>query len=698
MNKFLLASLLASFSLASNADELKGRALPLQAAKTQPARVASMAGGPQLVAARIVPSTETDASWILQYGERVDVFSEDFSKMEKGSLGNPATSVEITMANPEYPWTNLDPKYTDQPGWGAGGAYPAGGMVSLFDEEDLDDYAHINTPMLDLHENDGVAVLEFKARTYKKNNTSLIIEAAETYNMSPTWKILEQNYSDFEVTPEWKTYQFYFRGCESYTLFNIVPQESPAIYIDDLKVFQIKAHVGFPQVLPHSDYTSESFTANWSAVPGADHYLLSVKKFNEEMEDWEEFIDEAQVDGTSFVVPEIESGATYAYTVYAVKGEYTSLPSDEVIVFDLAAPVMGDTKLTDDGYHAQWSAVPSAERYNYWAMNERVAKQDGTFKVTKMDFDEVKLPDGSEPYMQLGDEPNCYGDTYIFGEDQAGWHVTNYMPYVGGFIALDAYFYIYQSDQSGMISPALDFSKDNGRIDLSMRLMGELVNWWDEAGTKHQDVVQCAVALFNYDEVEGDYSQAELVYPGTVGEDWGTFTAKLTKGTKNSKVGIFAVTMPGNLYVDDLLITQQYNAGDVLREPFYFGRYLEGTEVDVTIPERVRFQHLYHKVSAIKSDSYFTYDDICESRFSDECLVEAAETGISTPTTRKPFVMFSNGNLDIQNPAGEKVEVYTVDGRLIASDATANEHLTMPVAMGGTYVVRIGKQSIKVQL
>ena len=698
MNKFLLASLLASFSLASNADGLKTRTLPLQAAIQNPFRAAAAKGGPQLVAARIVPSAETDASWVLEYGERVDVFTEDFSKMDKGTLGDPAVGVDITIPNPPYPWTNLNPEYTDQPGWGAGGAYPAGGMISIFDEEGLDDYAHINTPMLDLHNYDGIAVLEFKARTYKKNNSTLTIEAAETYNMSPTWKILEQFYQGFDITPEWQTYQLFFRGCESYTIFNLVPEKSPAIYIDDLKVFQVKPYIGLPQSLPHTDYTGSSFTANWKAVPEADHYLVTVKVYNEEMEEWEEFIDEARADGTSFVVPEIKSGATYSYTVYAVKGEHVSLPSDEVIVFDLEAPVMGGTELTDDGYHAQWSEVPSAERYNYWAMNDRVAKEDGLFKVTKMDFDNVLLPNGDEPYLNLGDEPNCYDDTYILGEDQAGWHVTNYMPYVGGFIALDAYFYIYQNDQSGMISPAMDFSKNNGQIDLSMRLMGELVNWWDQDNQRHQDVVQCAVALFNYDEAQGDYSQAELVYPGTIGEDWGTFTARLTKGTKNSKVGIFAVTMPGNLYVDDLLITQQYKAGDVLREPFYFGRYLEGTEADITIPERVRFQHLYHKVSAVKTDAIFNLGEQRESRFSDECLVEAAETGITTPTTRKPFVMFNGTSLDIQNPAGETVEIYTADGRRIASDATAREHLTLPIALGGTYVVRIGTQSIKVQL
>ena len=105
MNKFLLASLLASFSLASNADGLKTRTLPLQAAIQNPFRAAAAKGGPQLVAARIVPSAETDASWVLEYGERVDVFTEDFSKMDKGTLGDTEVGIDITITNNAYTWT-----------------------------------------------------------------------------------------------------------------------------------------------------------------------------------------------------------------------------------------------------------------------------------------------------------------------------------------------------------------------------------------------------------------------------------------------------------------------------------------------------------------------------------------------------------------------------------------------------------------
>ena len=117
--------------------------------------------------------------------------------------------------------------------------------------------------------------------------------------------------------------------------------------------------------------------------------------------------------------------------------------------------------------------------------------------------------------------------------------------------------------------------------------------------------------------------------------------------------------MPGNLYVDDVLITQQYKSGDILREPFYFGRFLEANEVDVTIPERVRFQHLYHKVSAVKTDGTFSDGDLCESAFSDECLVEAAETGITAPTT-------------VGNKSGKK---YTIDGRRITRPISGQPYI-----------------------
>ena len=180
MNKSFLSVALAVLSLPAFGQEVKSRSIaPASSAAVSPVSVARKAAAPKLVSAKKALSSETSASWILEYGERVDVFSEDFSKMTTGSIGDPDINTNIILDNPDYPWTNVDPAYTNQSGWGAWAAYPADGTVAIFDEDGIDEYAHINTPMLDLSANDGVAVLEFRARTHRRNNSTLIIEAAE---------------------------------------------------------------------------------------------------------------------------------------------------------------------------------------------------------------------------------------------------------------------------------------------------------------------------------------------------------------------------------------------------------------------------------------------------------------------------------------------------------------------------------------
>ena len=173
MNKTFLSVALAVLSLPAFGQEVKSRSIaPASSAAVSPVSVARKAAAPKLVSAKKALSSETSASWILEYGERVDVFSEDFSKMTTGSIGDPDINTNIILDNPDYPWTNVDPAYTDQPGWGAWAAYPADGTVAIFDEDGIDEYAHINTPMLDLSANDGVAVLEFRARTHRRNNST----------------------------------------------------------------------------------------------------------------------------------------------------------------------------------------------------------------------------------------------------------------------------------------------------------------------------------------------------------------------------------------------------------------------------------------------------------------------------------------------------------------------------------------------
>lgn len=199
-------------------------------------------------------------------------------------------------------------------------------MVSTADN----DGGNLNTPMLDCSKQQGVVFLEFKARTDDGvADQPIIVEAAETYNMSPTWDMLGSG--TVTVTPEWQTYTVSFYGAGNYTLFNIVRQqmsqddEVHRVYIDDVRVYTIKPHIKMPTAMPYTDYKGSSFVAHWTKVDGATGYKLNV--YSKEMSDdgtqtTKDYLkQDMDVSDTLATVSGTTSGQTYYYTVRAVNAE-----------------------------------------------------------------------------------------------------------------------------------------------------------------------------------------------------------------------------------------------------------------------------------------------------------------------------------------------------------------------------------------
>lgn len=384
----------------------------------------------------------------------------------------------------------------------------------------------------------------------------------------------------------------------------------------------------------------------------------------------------------------------------AVKGTHESMETQPVEVFDLEAPVLNDVEEVKDGvYTASWNDVPTAERYNYWAYNVRTAEDDGEFVVTDENFDGVKDADGNLTGLTL-DNPsyNTYSELYLADLSQAGWRGTHYMPYTD-YICVDAWQYIYGQGDAGLISPELDLSKDNGKINLSIKLYGELAEMADQDGNPVYVPTQAAVALFNYDESIGDYVQAELVYPEGVDAEWKTFNVTLTKGTSRSTIGIYGVTAPGNLYIDDLKITQNYKKGETLLEPFLFKQYCEDTSLEVVVPMKVVNAPVYHKVSAVKAkgDSYGALYK--ESQFSDLKLVSENVTASidDNMLNEEATVTSVNGMLCIVNPNSEAVVVYSVGGNTVFSDNSGRRNINVSLGNKGIYIVKIGDKVVKVR-
>lgn len=630
------------------------------------------------------------------YGEEQQVMFEDFAKMTSGSEATPDTEANIIKDEFEYPWINTKDEYFKQAGWGSGNAYPAGGTVYL--DSNPNDMAHINTPMLNVAANGGIAWIRFKARAKNAgDNPQVMVEAAETFNMSPSWRMMGSAALP-QLSTEWKEYSMFFYGGGEYTLFNIVSVMAP-VYIDNIEVFTVKQHIGTPTTLPHTNYEGTSFDANWTPVEGATGYKVNVFTLNKETGKAEYLFENKPVTTNKFHVTGATSGQTYFYNVAATKDNYTSIPSDKMFVYNLEAPVLKDvTNLDRNKYTAEWSTVPSAERYNYIAYYDRKADKTGDFVVTNEDFTGVKDADGNlTGWTKEDPNPGSYDSYYIPEMKQAGWKGTQYAPYTD-YICLDGWQYYHNHQDAGLISPEMDMSKDGGKFTVNVKLAGASTIAIDENNNEFTAYTQAAFALFNYNETTCDYEQAELIYPEgypkAVNGDWKNFTINFTKGSKRSIIGIYAVYADEHLYLDDLKITQKYQAGESLNDPFIFRRWLQEPKVDITIPAFVGKSDVSHRVTAFKTNSDRNVKkQYVESKFSELKKVGTAN-GISNIGLSKAVVKMEGNNVYVNNINGENVQIYTLDGQLMYNNK-GEKNIRVALTQHGAYIVKVGNKTIK---
>lgn len=649
------------------------------------------------------------------YGQVVEILSEDFSLMTTGSVGNPDKDTELWYVREDgNAWMTMRDGYTHQSGWGGGYIYPAGGTVAIANP---DEPGHLNTCMMDLSGNDQIAFVQFDMRTDDgQPDQTVIVEGAETFNMAPSWRILGGSQID-GISSEWKTYTLMFQNAGAYSMFNIFhPQMTQGevlgnIYVDNFRVYQVNPYVKMPTLYGHSYYTGESFNVSWSKVENADHYLLNVYWVDETNGNAKMYAAENQsVSDTTFMVNGIISGKNYYYVVQSVDAAgHKSFEPTPKLICDLEAPKdLTATDINQDNgtFTASWEAAPSAERYNYWAYCDRKATQDGPMRLTDEDFTGVKCPDGTLGegfgYSMTEAEwketsvtnPSYFSmDNYVIQPiNQGGWVAKNGFPLADGCIKVDGYQYVYNNSDAGLISPELDLSKNGGKITINVDLWGDTETLQYEDGSKVDYTAQCAVALFNWDPAKNDFTQAELIYVKDLNSSWQNRTIELTKGTDRSIIGLYCVGSPANLFFDNLKIDQDYKAGETFVDPIVYHRWWEGTSVDVQIPIRGNLGNITHRVTAIKGNP--ETGAIVESSPSDTEYVGRYE---STDVKSVNLLIKANvrveGQTIVVNGNG-LVQVYTLDGALVAkAEANGQARITVP---SGAYIVKTNNESVKV--
>lgn len=669
--------------------------------------VASMMKAPKSVerAPRLVSVKKTPAD----YGKEVDIVKEDFAKMTTGSQDAPDYDTDLNdYEMTDNAWINMLADFTQTPGWGSHNAYSAGGAIYL--EADNETQGQLNTPMLNVSRNSGICFLQFDARVPEDNEVveQVVVEAAETYNMQPSWKFLGNTQLP-QLTTDWQTYTIQFYEGGEYTLFNIVNYSAPVL-IDNVRVFQVDQYVATPTPNPHKNYArvddnTAKFDLSWSAVDGAESYVLNVYDKDANGKPQNYIQKDVEVKDNKFTVDNAVTGTIYYYTVSAKKGEHVSMPSVEVQVKGIVEPVLSvSSPINGDKYTAEWKNVGGAERYNYISYFKQEATEDCLMEVSKLNLVGMKYGSDDMEVEYSVDNPTSYTlDRGALADEigQAGWTVKHYAIYKDA-LTIDAFWTVEAKSDAGLISPEMDLSKDGGKFRVKLRACAEYL-------PAYEAYPQAAVALFNYDEEKGDYVQSELIYAGdkTVNGDWKRYDCDFTTGTARSIVGIYGTWAPGNLYLSDVAIHQNYKKGDSFLNPFHYLNWLvpstgETTSVEVTIPAKAYEREIYHQAQSVRvkaEGDQFSGATFLESRFSDLQKVgfcpltngvNDAKLNVSGAT-----VSLAGNNIVVNNPQKAAVALYTLDGMLVASDNSCAEVVTLPVAAHGKYVVKVGKQSVK---
>lgn len=625
-------------------------------------------------------------------GELELLLEEDFSKVTEGSEDAPVDQdFQIKDSEPEYmyPWTDMRPKYTHVPGWGIGNAKAAGGCLA-FQLDRMNPQGKINTPILDLQSEGGIAVLEFRARCSEPGKEhGIFIETAETNNWAPSWDIYDDAVSFAGFSTEWATVRMLVQGAGPTTLFNIVPQSNtPTTYfVDDVKVYKIKPHIIAPTPLPHTDYaqndkyTDSSFTCNWTPVEGAESYLLNLYYLDGNAEPVYALKDYSTTE-TSYRAENLLD-EDYYYTLRAVKGEHVSIESQPYLVYDIVTPRTPRAVLDPNGrdFVARWDEVPNAYGYNYFATARRVAEEDGEFLITDENFDDICLADGSHTGWTIENPSDLTMNEYypIGCVSQEGWAGYSWAPYEG-FLCLDAYHQSMGGNTSWQ-SPEFDLSKDGGKFKVRVKLAARhnIVQWQGEDEI-HEYYAQCAVAIFNWNPETREYDQVALQYSDQrngfepVREEWKDYEFSFDCGTDRTLVCLFAVDSFDNLYVDDLQIAQNYKKGEYFDDPFMFRYFALVDDPDimedplswpVKVPQKYDLCEVYHKINSARAiwDTLGNYAGKIFSQYTEP--VKARETnqagidGIQTEDNAEAvYYTISGLKVDGENlPAGVYVRV-----------------------------------------
>lgn len=658
--------------------------------------------------------------------------------------------------NPDYLNTKgvYDSNHETDSRWGVNNGFPAGGALYMYLQDDDEDcefsQCHVNTCLIDCSKYQGDVLLQFDAFTDNAESTNFIsqVEAAETNGMGPNWNVLG-SLTLPEINSERKTYTILFRGADKSTIFNIVGQRGAlerggdiygnSFYIDNIKVSVLKPFVNAPENLKMKYYKGDNFKLAWDKVDGADKYLVDVytkQVIQNDMGYTQETIGDylLQDDETTdnfLQVNNAKNGEVYYYRVRAMKGNQVSMESnEEKQILGVVAPALELVdSYADSKYTAMWKPVPGAERYNYQAFAANKITEDTKLAVVNTNFEGMPYNHGFEwkvtswgneiveqydtpKYSTTDPDPSAVTGTYTCLDKMSGWMAYSWALYKDALV-IDGYQSFNNGNNASLQCAPIDLSKDNGKFDVTITLKGECAEGYVDENN-NPVYAHAALATFVYDQELDDYVQGETKFiADTNDKEWKTTTCSFSNGSEDMTFGVFATYAPSNLYIHDIKIEQNYKAGDTFMKSFDYYYRAEGVEVEkngekylsmeIPLVGETAGKDVYHRMQSVRlgqAANQFTSATFCESQWSKPTLVaENVVTGIekTTEVGKKSATVFMQGdNLVINNPAGEEVHIFGMNGAELNADKSGNASIKMAMPADNSFIVKVGKQSIKI--
>ena len=658
--------------------------------------------------------------------------------------------------NPDYLNTKgvYDSNHETDSRWGVNNGFPAGGALYMYLQDDDEDcefsQCHVNTCLIDCSKYQGDVILQFDAFTDNAESTNFIsqVEAAETNGMGPSWNVLG-SLTLPEINSERKTYTILFRGADKSTIFNIVGQRGAlerggdiygnSFYIDNIKVSVLKPFLNAPENLKMKYYKGDNFKLSWDKVDGADKYLVDVytkQVIQNDMGYTQETIgdyllqDEETTDNF-LQVNNAKNGEVYYYKVRAVKGSQVSMESnEEKQILGVVAPALELVdSYADSKYTAMWKPVPGAERYNYQAFAANKITEDTKLAVVNTNFEGMPYNHGFEwkvtswgnevveqydtpKYSTTDPDPSAVTGTYTCLDKMSGWMAYSWALYKDALV-IDGYQSFNNGNNASLQCAPMDLSKDNGKFDVTITLKGECAEGYVDQNN-NPVYAHAALATFVYDQELDDYVQGETKFiEDTNDKEWKTTTCSFSNGSEDMTFGVFATYAPSNLFIHDIKIEQNYKAGETFMKSFDYYYRAEGVEVEkngekylsmeIPLVGETAGKDVYHRMQSVRlgqAANQFTSATFCESQWSKPTLVaENVVTGIekTTEVGKKSATVFRQGdNLVINNPAGEEVHIFGMNGAELNADKSGNASIKMAMPADNSFIVKVGKQSIKI--